>query len=117
MFGKETERLLTKHPLSGFQLFSFLLVSAVVFFTFGVYNSGSAKRYEMEGVITKITWGCTNRYHKPTITYKDVNGKVKVLCDDSVVLTRKDIKVGDYIVKKKGAYTATVNGREVRFTY
>lgn len=116
MLGKETERLLDKHPPSGPQLFSFLLVSAVVFFSFGAYNNGSPKRYEMEGVITKITWGCRNRYI-PTITYENVNGKVKVFCHGLVALTPKDIKVGDYIVKKKGSYMATINGREVRFTY
>ena len=115
MLGDETKRLLDKHPPSGSQIFSFLLVFGFVFFTFGAYNSGSAKRYEMDGVITKITWGCTSRYHIPTITYKDVNGKEIVLCYDSIALTHKDIKVGDHIVKKKGSYTAMVNGREVKF--
>ena len=117
MFGKETERLLDKYPPSDSQFFSFVLVATVVLFTFGIYNSGAAKRYEMEGVITKIAWGCTSRRHIPTITYKDVNGKVKVFCSDSVVLTPKDINVGDYMVKKKGSYTAMVNGREVQFAY
>jgi len=117
MFGKETERLLDKYPPSNSQIFSYMFVAGVLFFSFGAYNSGSAKRYEMEGVITKITWGCTGRRHIPTITYKDVNGKVKVFCSDSVVLIPKDIKVGDYMVKKEGSYTAMVNGREVQFAY
>ena len=117
MFGDETKRLLDKHPPSNRQFFSFAFVTAIVFFTFAVYSSGSAKRYEMDGVITKITWGCTSRYHIPTITYKDINGKEIVLCYDSIALTRKDIKVGDHIVKKKGSYTAMVNGREVKFAH
>ena len=43
VFGDETKRLLDKHPPSGSQIFSFLLVFGFVFFTFGAYNSGSAK--------------------------------------------------------------------------
>ena len=98
------------------QIFGAFFLMAIAGFVFSFYDGGSAKKYAMEGEITKITWSCTNR-DIPTLTFRDTKGEIKSVCYDSIVLTRKDIKIGDYIVKKKGSYTAMVNGKEVQFAY
>jgi hypothetical protein len=93
---------------------AFLTIALIFFLVFVPYDLGTAKRLQIDGRVKNITWDCTGR-DQPNITVTDQDKGIKILCHHTIILTRKDIKVGDYIVKKKGSITAMINEEKIQF--